>query len=669
MRSLVETEAVAHLAGRWIRLRYSQSFRDQPVRLLLRLHRASGESEQYLLPAAVFGSARWLGHAPADLERLEIVADIADQADIRIDSIEALTTPGLFSEAASRRPVATLIGAVRWPLRNRRGRMLTLQGLLDHAPVPEIMGFAASRRRAVEPDGLDREVGVPGPTIGFAMAADNDDVPAIGRTLASLRSLPGQPPWVRIAAPDGIAARIAQLAAETGLGDFVECVERPAAPSRAAAALAVAASLDAEWVGWLEPGDALAPEAIGAFRSYLRARPQLRLAYADSLVDDGGRVSPRLKPDWSPAFLEETDYVGRPVLWRRDLLARAEVAPDEPEAWFAALRTVSATLTREEAGHLRRVLLTTDNDGRPLARSHPGSATVTGTSFPAERPQGERHERSPKRPSASIVIPTRDRVDLLRRAVDSIRRFASRWSYELVIVDNGSREDATLAYLADLRADDALTVLDRPGPFNFPHLVNEGVASARGETLVLLNNDCEAIAPGWLDRLVTEANREGVGAVGATLLYGDGTLQHAGVEIGLGGEAGHRDRKLPATHTGNLGRMQATHEVSAVTAACLAVRRDLYLDQGGFDPAFAVAFNDVDFCLRLDAAGYRNLLVPDVVLRHAESASRGLDRDGAKRTRFRAEADLFASRWMHRMLADPYGHPLFALDRFTDWLA
>jgi GT2 family glycosyltransferase len=167
--------------------------------------------------------------------------------------------------------------------------------------------------------------------------------------------------------------------------------------------------------------------------------------------------------------------------------------------------------------------------------------------------------------------------------------------------------------------------------------------------------------------MTTLAGQADIGAVGAVLLYEDGRLQHAGVALGLGGEAGHRDRKLPADHRGSLQRLTAVHEVSAVTAACLAVERRKYLEVGGFDRAFAVAFNDIDFCLRLQARGYRNLLTPEAVLIHAESASRGQD-TGPKRERFDQEASLFRERWRGLVHDDPFYHPLFSTTRFNDLL-
>lgn len=672
MRLVYGSDEVDAFRGTWIRLRYSQSFRGQPVRPLLRLIRGSGETDVQLLPAAVFGRARWLGPGPADLARIELLADLDEPGQIRIDELRATTAARLFAEAVRHRPAAALVGALRWPLRNGRGRMLTLQGLLDHAALRQIGAFAETRTRPLEPNGLDAWVEapvrgteltlvlVPGensplretPQDEEGTGPGSDAAEALGRTLASLTPAAGRVRLV-VALPEGTGKSATVRAALAAAGCEIRTIPRGVAPGHAALALAGEAATP--WVGLLRLGDELSPEAIPALLDHVARRPHLAILYADSVVrDEAGRLAaPELKPDWSPAFLDGLDYVGRPVLIRRERLAAAAraVDPADPHPWWTLLRRAGAGLSRQEAGHLRRVLLR--HPAEPAAHAGPRLGATAGG----------RH------PMASIVIPTRDRLDLLRRAVDSLRCFTTVETYELVVVDNGSREPETLAYLAGLRAGRNTIVLDEPGPFNFSHLANQGVAAARGDVVVLLNNDCEILDGDWLPGLVDAASRPEIGAVGARLLYANDTLQHAGIGIGLGGEAGHRDRKLPRDHPGHLGRLCTTHEVSAVTAACLAVRRARYLEVGGFDTALAVAFNDVDFCLRLDAAGYRNLLVPGVVLRHAESASRGRDGDGAKRSRFRAEAALFASRWQGRVLADPYGHPLFALDRFADTLA
>jgi GT2 family glycosyltransferase len=197
-------------------------------------------------------------------------------------------------------------------------------------------------------------------------------------------------------------------------------------------------------------------------------------------------------------------------------------------------------------------------------------------------------------------------------------------------------------------------------------MVNAGVDAASGQVIVLLNNDVGVRQPGWLDAMVRQALRPEVGAVGAKLLFGDGKLQHVGVVVGLSGRAGHILRRRPAETPGRLGQLRVAHEVSAVTAACLAVSRDKYRAVGGFDAeAFPVDFNDVDFCLRLAAAGWKCVWTPEAELFHFESISRGPS-VGAKRERFEREAARFTERWLPVIRHDPFYHPALSLTAFGE---
>ncbi len=197
-------------------------------------------------------------------------------------------------------------------------------------------------------------------------------------------------------------------------------------------------------------------------------------------------------------------------------------------------------------------------------------------------------------------------------------------------------------------------------------MVNAGVAQATGDVVVLLNNDIAVREPHWLTEMVRQAIRPEVGAVGAKLLFGDGTLQHAGVVVGLAGRAGHILRRRPAATPGHLGRLTVAHEVSAVTAACIAVQTSKYRAVGGFDAqAFPIDFNDVDFCLRLQARGWKTIWTPWASLFHLESVSRGPS-VGAKRARFEAEAARFTDRWRDVIRHDPYYHPALSLTTFGE---
>jgi GT2 family glycosyltransferase len=269
----------------------------------------------------------------------------------------------------------------------------------------------------------------------------------------------------------------------------------------------------------------------------------------------------------------------------------------------------------------------------------------------------------------TIVIPTRDRADILSRCVNSVTSRSTYGRYDVLIVDNGSVEAETRSYVDQLRQDSRCSILRVDEPFNFSRLNNLAAAQARGDVLCFLNNDTEVISPDWLEELVSLAIQPDVGAVGAMLYYPDDTVQHAGVILGLGGVAAHAHNGLPRGAPGNYGRAALTQALSAVTAACLVVRKALFVDVGGFDEQLAVAYNDVDLCLRLRARGLRNVWTPFAELYHFESASRGRDTSGPARAGFVLESRLMKERWGQALDADPYFNPNLSLSRADFGLA
>jgi GT2 family glycosyltransferase len=264
-------------------------------------------------------------------------------------------------------------------------------------------------------------------------------------------------------------------------------------------------------------------------------------------------------------------------------------------------------------------------------------------------------------PEVAIVIPSRDRASLLRSCIESIRNLTTYPRYSIVVVDNGSQEPDALELLRAYAAD-GITVLRDDSPFNFSALNNRAVATLSAEFVCLLNNDVEVVTPGWLEEMVSLAARPGVGAVGARLWFPDRTLQHGGLILGIAGFAGYAHRRLPAGETGYAHRAVVHQAFSALTAACLVVRRSLYNEVGGFDEELAVAFNDVDFCLRLRDAGHRNVWTPYAELTHDESHSRKGDTTPEKLRRFQGEMDLLRARWGASLFDDPAYSPNLTLD-------
>jgi GT2 family glycosyltransferase len=256
-------------------------------------------------------------------------------------------------------------------------------------------------------------------------------------------------------------------------------------------------------------------------------------------------------------------------------------------------------------------------------------------------------------PKVSLVIPTRDKAELLRVCIESILERTTYPELEVVVVDNRSSEQAALAYLAELEQRAGVRVLRYDAPFNYSTINNWAVTQCDGSIIGLVNNDIEVISPGWLQEMVSQAMRPEVGAVGAMLYYPNDTIQHAGVVLGVHGIAAHLYAGMPRGYPGHGGRARVAQSLSAVTGACMVMRRVVYEQAGGLDESLQVAFNDIDFCLRLREAGYLNIWTPFAELYHHESASRGSEDTDDKKERFAREVNLMQQRWGGQLPFDP----------------
>ncbi len=446
-----------------------------------------------------------------------------------------------------------------------------------------------------------------------------------------------------------------------------------------------------EYVALLDHDDELRPHALLEVAERLVGDPALELVYTDEdkIDEDGRRFHPYFKPDWNPDLLLSQNYLCHlTVIRTARVLAVGGFRPgyEGSQDHDLVLRCIEG-LSPSRIHHIPKILYhwRAVAGSTALERSAKDYAASAGARAVADHLQrsgtgatvdelGSGYYRvcwplPEPAPKVSLIVPTRDRVDLLRLCVESVFAGSGYQNFELVVVDNQSSDPATLEYLDQLRQRDRIRVLVYDAPFNYSAINNWAAAQCDGVVLGLLNNDVEVIGRQWLDELVAQAIRPQVGVVGAMLYYPDCTIQHAGVILGLGGVAAHAYAHRPQGYPGHGGRALVAQNLSAVTGACLFVRRDVYMDVGGLDEGLAVAFNDIDFCLRVTARGYRNVWTPFAELLHHESASRGKDESEEKSRRFAGEVALMEQRWGQLLRRDPAYNPNLSLEGWGDELA
>jgi O-antigen biosynthesis protein len=437
---------------------------------------------------------------------------------------------------------------------------------------------------------------------------------------------------------------------------------------------------DAEaWIGTCAPGERWREHALALIALAIAHHRGALLIYGDHdhIAPDGQRSDPVFKPDWNADLLLACDWVQTPLIWQgahhARLMASGASAPRGPHD---LLLRGTASVDASRLVHVPHVLVhrpapapVPESDAAAVQAHLAAIDESSGGSARAEAtPLGVRVRFAVPTPAprASLIVPTRNGLHLLRPCIESLLAKTRYPDFEIVIVDNGSDDPPCLRYLESLarrRMGPRVHVRRDGSPFNFAALNNDALVDCTGSVLALVNNDIEVIDDDWLREMVSLALRPGVGAVGARLLHTDGSVQHAGVVLGIAGAAGHALRWWPGDAAGPQNRLQQMREVSAVTAACLVVQRQHYEAVGGMDAAqFPVAFNDVDFCLRLRERGLRNVYTPHALLFHHESATRGSDRDGKRRARFEAERARFVARWGEALREDPAYNPNLSLD-------
>ena len=439
-----------------------------------------------------------------------------------------------------------------------------------------------------------------------------------------------------------------------------------------------------DFVALLDHDDELAPTALYFVALALNKNRDLQLLYSDEdkLEERNRRSEPYFKSDWNPELFLAQNFVSHLSIYRTDLIHRIggfRIGFEGSQDYDLALRCIEQ-IRPEEIEHLPWVLYhwragdqsTASNPtakpyaqeaARRAVQEHLKRTGVTGTVVPSHGVYLQTKYALPnERPMVSIIIPTRDQASSLKKCVHSIFEKTDYPAYELIVLDNESHDSEALEFLAELKKRDGVRVERIDDAFNYSRLNNRGVELSRGSFVALLNNDVEVLHADWLTEMVSRAMQPKVAMVGARLRYPNGTIQHGGVILGAGGIAGHAHAGLRRGEPGYFARAHLAQDVSAVTTACALVKRDVYLQVGGFDENLAVTFNDVDFCLRLREAGYRILWTPYAELIHHESASRGFDDSAPKQVRFLAEVDYMKSKWGDKLQRDPFYNPNLSLD-------
>jgi len=445
------------------------------------------------------------------------------------------------------------------------------------------------------------------------------------------------------------------------------------------------------WIALLDHDDEISSTALFWVVDAINRNPTVKLIYSDEdkIDKSGNRSDPYFKSDWNPDLFYAQNMFSHLGVYNADLVRQVggfREGFDGSQDYDLVLRCTER-ICANEIFHIPRVLYhwRIHNESTAYSVESKPYAMVVG-----EKALNEHFQRTKisakallvgygykityalpeKPPMVSIIIPTRNGLDLLRVCIESIVKLTTYPDFEVIVIDNGSDDHGTLDYFGQITGEDSrIRVIRMDQPFNYSSLNNQAVKEARGEYIALVNNDIRVINAEWLTEMMGLTVQPGVGAVGAKLLYPNDTIQHAGIILGLGfhGIAGCAHNRIDKGNKGYFGRASLTNSFSAITAACMVVRKSIFEEMNGFNEnELPVSYNDVDFCLRLLEAGYRNVYTPYAELYHNESASRGKIINHDEHIRMEAENDYFRQRWSHLLLNDPAYNPNLTL-QYSDF--
>ncbi len=440
-----------------------------------------------------------------------------------------------------------------------------------------------------------------------------------------------------------------------------------------------------EWIAFLDHDDLLSEHALFWIVDSLQIKPDTQLIYSDEDKIDlnNKRFAPYFKCDWNKELFYSQNFISYLSVYRANLLKKIggfRVGFEGSQDYDLALRCIEC-ISPSQIHHTPRILYhrRVHEAGTALPADMEHYAILAGEKALNEHFQRQKisarveftghgyrvyYSLPDNPPLITLIIPTRNGLQLIRQCIESILKKTKYQNYEILIIDNNSDDIATLQYLHGLNSETRIRIIKDDRPFNFSALNNTAVKLARGEFIGLLNNDLEVISPEWLSEMISIALQPQIGAVGAKLWYPNETLQHGGVILGLGGVAGHLHKNMLRNEYGYFNRAMLTQSLSAVTAACLVIRKSIYEEVGGLDEQnLQVAFNDVDFCLRVRETGYTNIWTPYAELYHHESATRGYENTPEKQMRFTKEVQYMKQRWGDLLFNDPAYNPNLTLER------
>lgn len=640
---VVPREAISKY--RWVRVRYSSGFFDAVTRPIIRFRTKSGGVHHDFMNGAVLGSAEWIGRVPDDTISIAINPNrTLGPLSFRIDRIESISRAELVVRGLTTNPRRAFLSVLKRLTNSRQSARDLLKFANGATPFSHYHKWYQRLRRPVEFLHFDRprQDWSQTPEIVLFARLTECSTSDVERTLSSLQSQ-FYDRWYLYAVDDGThssAHKVFSTAAahDRRLKEFsVNSDSHDPIPR-----------FDDALLSTISFGDQLQDYALGAIAETATQHPDIEIFYSDEdSISDGNLHSPVLKPDWSPVLNQAINYIGDFICVRSRLLAAHNLS----EASILNMEKQHLEgIASEKVHHISRILCRRacrPRLKRPDKLNHAPPSNTIGLA-------------TIEWPGVSIVLPTRDRPGLLDVCLSGLRTATDYPDFEVIVVDNDTKDSEALAILSAAQSDPRFKVIRETGPFNYSRLCNAGVRAAQKQFLAFLNNDIIVSEPNWLKALISVCRLPRSGMVGAKLLFPDGKLQHAGVTLGMGGLCGHSYFNAPGDEAGYLSELRSIREVSAVTAACCAVERTKFLAASGFDEInFPVELNDIDLCLRIAEQGWQNYWTPHSVMIHLQSASRGV----AERPHdtFAKERAYFFERWGHLIRNDPYFHPAMAL--------